>query len=178
MPKTRDKGHVIRNRPVRLEERGQARACMASSTDKAHKLQHVGRHFVKLAPRNERVEHLTARLAALAEETWILGGVKLGMILLVRLQLPVVFDGGPQRALIENTAHPIMKNGSDHAALMAGAFLPRRPRRTMRRKPASCCAPQEPLTKARSAPASPVSMVLSRNLAVPKEMSHTDKVVP
>src|ERR1700685_1235397 len=130
------------------------------------------------ALRNERVEHFSAGLSGLPAETRILRRVEPGFVLFVRLQLPAFFDGNSQPALIEYAGCPVLRNGGDHAVLTTGAFFPRRANRIIRRKPASCCSPQDPFTRAGSAPESPVSTVLSRNLAVPKAMSHTDKVVP
>ena len=131
----------------------------------------------KSALRNERVEHLSPRLAALTEETWILGGAQPGSVLFVRLQLPAIFDGrfptcldrGRGPSSFEKLA--VIMPSSDRAPSSLAVA-----KRTIRRKPASCCSPQEPLTRAGSAPASPVSTVLSRNLAVPKAMSHKDNV--
>src|ERR1700722_12844059 len=100
---------------------------MGRSADEADKLPHVAQEFIQAALRNERVKHFSAGLSALAEKAWVLRGVKPRLVLFVRLPLPAVFDGNSQSALIKNTAGPALRNGSDHAALMACAFFPRCP---------------------------------------------------
>src|ERR1700733_9881508 len=140
---------------------------------------HAVHHIVEMVCVDEGVKHFASGLGCLTEEARVIGSVKPRLILFVCFDLPAILRSFSQVCLFEDAARPGCEILSDHDAPPAVAvFLPRRARRIMRRNPAACCSAHEPLTRAGSAPASPVSIVLSLYRAVLKRMSHIESVVP
>src|SRR5882757_6019807 len=81
LPEARDKGGVVRDGWIGLEERDQAAAYIVRRADQTDELLHVRHQFLKTLLSDEGIEHLSARLTTLTKEAWIVRGAEFGFVL-------------------------------------------------------------------------------------------------
>jgi hypothetical protein len=91
LPEAGNERRMICNGWIWFEECDQAGSFVLLCRDQPDELLHVRQQIIQAPLSDERIEHLSARLAGLPKEAWIVRRTKLCLILLVCFLLPAIF---------------------------------------------------------------------------------------